>query len=705
MAPELLEPSEPPQPTLETPLGSTAPGTTAPGTTASDGTAPDGTAPDGTAPDGTAPDGTAPDGTAPDGTASSADASEAPAPADAPVAATVSPKSWRRRVAMVLGPLLLVSFLVVRHIRQEPPRPGPLPSNAWLAAPLRIVDPTTDRAEAVAATLRRSGYGVETYAPEGIDVVGPPGYWWITADAAPQVRIEQVASLLDGGSYVFLDGITDLSTHFLNLQTRNATSRGAKMSGTEVLWERSIAVSVPRTETRVLARTINGFPALVTKGHLLWSLPVLSDSADGPARLPYLPQVLYRTWGMEPRAERRDAELYVDPDAEGNPRPEDLVARWASAGVSRVHVAAWKRNEISGYKYTYKALVKEAHSRHIEVYAWLEWPHVDFTFWETNPKCRERTATDHLAHVGWRQLVALEIPDCFDRAWEATKKVLDSAPFDGVHVSDLMFESPYFGLREPGFLTPFHPWARADFQRQSGVDPAELITPDSKHWWKTDAALTAKWYRWREELLVTIHAKLLNRLQKTKAGRNIMVDLLDDRLDPAIGPIVRENSGVSTERILALRAKTPFKIVVKDPYPFRKLDAIRAVATYRRGRQLPSYGVDVVPEIGLRNRSTTETPTGVYLYGVLGETALATDTTAVQSPRKLPRTDLDWLRFALAGSVVDLTEDGADVLTTSPRAFLLRLQNPAQEIRIDGKVIPLTMQVPVPSGTHRVTLK
>ena len=485
---------------------------------------------------------------------------------------------------------LLCVFILTGMLR------GTASAQAWLLEPLQIVASTPEQAARLAPPWQAAGFRVQSATPAEFRAAGPGGCWWVTADAAEALGPEAVEARLKTGAKVLLDGASSASTTLLKLRPSGISGRRAQMSGVSLAWDSDVAGLRPGVPGTVLARTVlattvpeqtgpkgapqaatdQGTPALFQAGALLWSLPRL-DQGLGVRRLPYLPQVLHERWGLDAQAERHDLDLYVDPDLlTGRAALQERLRQWKQDGMRRVYLAAWKENQTRGYRYDYAGFVKAAHAAGIEVYAWLAWPNVTLGFWK-HPDCREITALGQPARIFWREHVALELPRCFDLAWAATSKLLSRAPFDGVNVAELYFESPVAGRADPSTYTPMHPELRRAFALQNGFDPVSLFQEGSVLSSNT-AVNTAAWATWtlyRETLLTELHAKLLRRLQTVPAGKRLMTTLIDNRLDPALSTPLGQHIGLNVGAVLALRGATPFAVQIEDPYLFWASDPAR----------------------------------------------------------------------------------------------------------------------------------
>ncbi len=91
-----------------------------------------------------------------------------------------------------------------------------------------------------------------------------------------------------------------------------------------------------------------------------------------------------------------------------------FAPRWRAAGISALHVAAWHYWERDAEADAYlEHLIEACHRNAIQVYAWVELPHVSERFWEEHPEWREKTAIGQDAQLDWRKLMNLTNRDAF----------------------------------------------------------------------------------------------------------------------------------------------------------------------------------------------------------------------------------------------------------------------------------------------------
>lgn len=92
-------------------------------------------------------------------------------------------------------------------------------------------------------------------------------------------------------------------------------------------------------------------------------------------------------------------------------------------------------------------------------------PFVNLRTWDERPECRQRTSARAAeATVGWRSLLALEIPTCFDAAWHTFQRLLTAHSWDGIN-SELCFS------RRRTCLNEFTPFSAAALERFGGTPP------------------------------------------------------------------------------------------------------------------------------------------------------------------------------------------------------------------------------------------
>ncbi len=652
--------------------------------------------------------------------------------------AVVMERSAPRRirvVALALSLVLLTVSLAGYNVwlRRHPPavpvvaiRSAPVTS--WLPRPLTIVDSDAVSGEILAADLRQTGLLVQVVDAASIRSSGPTATEafagsaavWFTNRAADLTMSATIIAAVRDGTPVLLDGDSPAARSLLKLH--QATNGESELTDHDV----AVFTDVPTTglvpgvdDFTVLAKTAMGHPALARSGSLIWSALRL-DEGKAIARMPYLASTLESEFGVQPIAERMDIDLYVDPDLLGSTSSKELSIKWAQAGIRRIYLSAWKDDRENLDRFDYVSFVDTMQRRGIEVYAWLEWPHVNRSFWNLHPNCRERTADMGYARIFWREHVALEVPACFDLAWAETKDVLTSAAFDGVNLAELYFEGATHGPDEPSSYTPFHPAVVKQFIGAHGFDPRDLVDPTNARHWKSDAGSFAVWTKFRDDLITDLHRRAIAKLTTVFKPEHVVVTIIDDRYRPD-GELFRGpgslalNIASNSRDILALRAETPFEVQIEDPFTMW----VRSPSRYRDYRELYKdvAAADLVLDINVVDRGTaiesgftTKKSVGIELARSVHSIGSTGARLAVYASSSIRAEDLDWIRFALAAGSVTLKpspDDPGVLLTNALAPFRLRLSRPARSVVVDGaaQVLPeATTVVSLPAGKHRVSL-
>src|SRR6185369_15358286 len=200
-------------------------------------------------------------------------------------------------------------------------------------------------------------------------------------------------------------------------------------------------------------------------GAVLWV--AAPPGAHGYERFPYLPQALLDL-GLEIpfRSRRLWAFFYSAYRARVN--VDYFAERWRAAGISALHVAAWHywEPDPQGDEYLQR-LIDACHRNAIQVYAWLELPHVSEKFWVEHPQWREKTALLQDAQLDWRKLMNLTNRDAFAEVARGVHDLTGRFDWDGVNLAELYFESLQ-GIGNPSRFTPMNDDVRGLFRKAHG---------------------------------------------------------------------------------------------------------------------------------------------------------------------------------------------------------------------------------------------
>ena len=296
-------------------------------------------------------------------------------------------------------------------------------------------------------------------------------------------------------------------------------------------------------------------------GAVLWI--AVPPGPRGYDRFPYLPQALADLGLTVPF---RSARLWAFFDSSYRARVDlDYFApRWRKAGIAALHVAAWHFWEPDPQADEYlRRLIDACHRNAIQVYAWIELPHVSERFWDQHPEWREKTALLQDAQLDWRKLMNLTNRDAFAETARGLHALADRFDWDGVNLAELYFES-LEGHDNPARFTPMNSDVRAEFRAAAGIDALELFDPQSPRYFNTSAQGMARFLEFRADLARRQQAEWIAQVEdirKTKPWLDVALTHVDDRFDPSM----REKIGADTSKTLPLLAQHDFTFLIEDP--------------------------------------------------------------------------------------------------------------------------------------------
>jgi len=257
-----------------------------------------------------------------------------------------------------------------------------------------------------------SSIGLQNATVKGDIEVIPAGAG--SAETAWTQRVEH-------GTILILEGASPLAASF----GFRATTQHISVQSVEdlrapqlrIIWEKPVEVPVFEVSVvgspnaaRIFTRERHEKAPLVAgfrrgSGAVLWV--AAPPGPHGYDHFPYLPQAL-ADLGLT--APFRSARLWAFFDSSYRARVDlDYFApRWRQAGIAALHVAAWHYWEPDPQADEYlRRLIDACHRNAIQVYAWVELPHVSERFWEQHPEWREKTALLQDAQLDWRKLMNL----------------------------------------------------------------------------------------------------------------------------------------------------------------------------------------------------------------------------------------------------------------------------------------------------------
>lgn len=474
-----------------------------------------------------------------------------------------------------------------------------------------------------------------------------------------------------------------------------------------ILWERPLELpvfEVPDGAQVFTREKWTGAPLVAGlrrgSGAVLWL--AAPPGANGYERFPYLLQAL-ADLGLAPAFQSRRLWAFLDTSYRRRADPDYLARRWRAAGVAAVHVAAWHFFEPDPDNDNYlRELIASCHRQAIQVYAWLELPHVSEAFWQQHPEWREKTALLQDAHLDWRKLMNLINRDCFLAVAAGVRALMKRFDWDGINLAELYFES-LEGHANPSRLTPMNEDVRREFRKRYGFDPVELFDAASpRHLEKNPGGLRA-FLDYRAELTRRLQIEWLEQaeaIRREKPDLDIVLTHVDDRFDTRM----RDAVGADAAALLPLLDRIPFTFLVEDPATVWHLGPERYQEIARRYQDLTRRHEKLAIDLNIVERYQdvypTKQQTGVELFSLVHTAARAFPRVALYKESSILAPDLLWLGAAAA--VVSRAErNGETWVVESPYGVGLRLGSPA---RVNGRLWPAWdgETVWIPAGRHEV---
>jgi hypothetical protein len=419
-----------------------------------------------------------------------------------------------------------------------------------------------------------------------------------------------------------------------------------------IIWEKAADVQVFEMppNARVFARERHEKAPLVAgvrrgSGAVLWV--AAAPGPHGYDRFPYLPQALA---DLGVTAPFRSAHLWAFFDSSYRSRVDlDYFApRWRQAGIAALHVAAWHywEPDPQGDEYL-RHLIDACHRNGIQVYAWIELPHVSERFWDQHPEWREKTALLQDAQLDWRKLMNLTNRAAFAEVSRGVDALVDRFDWDGVNLAELYFES-LEGYGNPARFTPMNSDVRAEFQAASGIDPLDLFKPNA------NAASMSKFLEFRAELARRQQAEWIAQIEdirKTKSWLDLTLTHVDDRFDTTM----REKIGADTSKTLPLLKEHDFTFLIEDPATIWNLGPQRYPQIAARYQPLTPRTEKLAIDVNVVERYQdvypTKLQTGSELFSLLHLAASAFPRVALYFENSIPSPDWTLLPSAAASVV------------------------------------------------------
>ena len=527
---------------------------------------------------------------------------------------------------------------------------------------------------------------VSVYAGEG-----DPGAWLARVERGDVVILEGDSPLARAL------GIAPASGRIRVRQIRDARNEKLRIE-----WQEALDVPLYRVpgSARVFVTDRRGQAPLVAgirrgAGAVLWS--AVSPGSEGYERLPYIPQML-ADLGLEPPLASRRLWAFFDDGVHGPmPDPDRVAAEWRRSGIAAVHVAAWNNFEAGEENDAcLRRLIEACHRHLIQVYAWLELPHVSQKFWNEHPQWREKTAKLQDARVDWRLLMNLTDPACAAQVRRGVAALISRFDWDGVNLAELYFDG-IEGLRNRREFTPLNDYVRRAFREAQGFDPYEIFLHPG------DPARERAFFDYRIELSARLEEdwiRSLEAMRDQKPSLDIVLTHVDDLFDTSM----RDALGADASRAAKLLEHHQITLVIEDPATLWHLGPRRYAEISRRYAALPArmerVGVDinVVPRQG--RVFPTATQTGAEMLDLIHTASESFARVMYYCESTVEREDLPFLAGASA-VVTSWKESGGRLEIESPHGIGVRWNGPAS---VDGSAWPVQdgSFVWIPPGRHTV---
>jgi uncharacterized protein YdaL len=636
-----------------------------------------------------------------------------------PPAAPQQANSWYQRVALWwnnLHPTPPAPSTVVRAKFAGPPSALIL----WLDNPHAAAGHNQQSYKTVLEAL---GYQVSTVlvgrfrqAPASDDTLLVVPHAAGTRLTEAQQRL--VTRYLGSGGDVVADGpqpwLTKIGFGFSNLQMIVTTVTDPNHTDMKLTWrpsERVTRFTAPDNAHDLADDDESGQPVALAgaygAGHYVYLATSLDNyTNEGTSHFSYFPEYLSTTFGATTSLRSRHLEVYFDPADRPGADLNRLAQIWHRIGISTIHVVAW--DFYRQYSFSYDEFVRACHRNGIAVYAWLVFPMTTQKMWDERPEWREKTAAGSDGKVGWRYLMNFEDPDCFQAAMDWTKVLLNSTDWDGIDIAELNFDADFKDYLRPDKFVPMNDIVRADFKKKAGFDPIQIFRPNSPRYYKTDPAGLVKFERYREDMVVDLHRRVLAELAPLckQRGMEVIVTMFDSLHDDYVRPAL----GVDSRRITALMREFPFTLEVEDqahfwmtsPERYRRFAAAYLKLVPDPHRLM--FDINVVPDRDITNTNLpTKTATGIELALTVLAASSTSGRAAVYSEKTVSPQDWDMVQMVLdrplsvSGGKTSMDVNSTASLTLTPAEDPLYY--------VDGHLWPAVSQdgVIMPTGDHSVS--
>jgi len=434
-------------------------------------------------------------------------------------------------------------------------------------------------------------------------------------------------------------------------------------------------------------------------------------SGYGLSRHPHLAKIL-RDQGISPPFSRTAVDAYFDAGYHFGDDLENLAAKWESWGIQAIHANIWDMYRTPPFDY--RRLVEAAHRHGILVYAWLQWPYVGQGFWTDHPEWREKDAAGGDAHISFLYLMNFQNPDCLRKALADLQDLLVRVDFDGIDLAEFSIaggvDQSLEGPSHPRNFVGLNDNARAEFEAIKGIDPLELFSRESPHYWKKSPQLLNDLYSYRRDATRKLTQTVLEQLSSFNSRIGNRLDLLMTIIDNTLHPEFDQLLALDLPETIRNTRRFGFRLQVEDPTeewakpPDRHLTMGSRYAALLGDR---GFSIDInfedchpVDQVGY----PTTIPIGSEMHWLWRYAAAAAARVCFYAESQIK--DLDWETMPAAmaaGSGIRADDNGWEI--DAPHTAFLRMSGRIP-VELDGSPWPCRKdaQVMIPAGRHRLTI-
>ena len=462
--------------------------------------------------------------------------------------------------------------------------------------------------------LRGAGYSVDPSALPitNIRLGSNKAVIVIPASSAVRLTHEEILFLVRmvrAGAVLITDTSTELSKA-LGIGSGSYRARVFRVyswcrKGQALRWNDGPRVSFVSAapDSFVLYRTADGRSLSVLRKVGLGAVVFFSTYFDplsryGYGRFPDLAHVLARLQIVSPFS-RQGVDVYFDAGYHDGQNVERLAEMWSSWGIRAIRASIWNLNDADRY-FDYRVLADAVHRNGMLIYGWAQWPYAGEGFWKKHPEWRQKNGYLKDAVVDFLYLMDFQIEACRKAILEQTENLLANSGFDGFDLAEFSItggvDEALEGPASPANFVGFGKEARSEFRQKTGVDPVELLSASSPHYYKKDPALLNQFYAYRREANRRITESVLSELSRFNKKLGGKLDLIMTVIDNSQNPEYDQLFAMDMPFVLDQLREKGIALQVEDPTPEWAKPPDRYLAlgeNYRKRLQGRPFDIDI----------------------------------------------------------------------------------------------------------------